>query len=606
MALTANDCAALLESIDSPASLRAIPESLLQPLADELREELIQTVSDSGGHLAAGLGAVELTVALHRVLQTPHDRLVWDIGHQAYPHKMLTGRRTAMNTIRKLGGLSGFPLRSESEYDTFGVAHAGTSISAALGMAIGAAHDASGRKTVAVIGDGGLTSGMAYEALNQLGHLQSDVLVVLNDNGMSISPNVGALCERFSPLHDGEAVEDPAGFFRALGLDYHGPVDGHDLPALLRALRGLLPSDKPRVLHVLTCKGKGYRPAEDDPVKYHGVGSFDSRTGIKPAVSQPGGAVAKLGGQQTYTQVFSDWLCEAAAREPDLVAITPAMREGSGLVAFAKRHPERYFDAAIAEQHAVTLGAGLACEGLKPVVAIYSSFLQRAYDQLIHDVALQNLPVLFALDRGGLAGADGATHHGSFDLSFLRCIPNMIIMAPADENECRRMLTTGLQHDGPAAVRYPRGCGPGAAVEKLLRPLPVGKARTLRQGRKVALLSFGSILPAAQAAADWLDATLVDMRFIKPLDEAMVLKLADSHEMLLTIEDNAVAGGAGSAVNEYLMAQGRLTPVLNLGLPDCFVGHGTREELLAECGLDEDGILRALEDFRARLASVQA
>ena len=597
MALTANDCAPLFESIDDPTGLRAIPESLLPPLANELREELIQSVSDSGGHLAAGLGTVELTIALHRVLQTPYDRLIWDVGHQAYPHKMLTGRRREMATIRKFGGLSGFPVRSESDYDAFGVAHAGTSISAALGMAIGAERDGSRRKVVAVIGDGGLTSGMAFEALNQLGHLQSDVLVVLNDNGMSISPNVGALSERFSPLHEGESVEDPAGFFTALGLDYHGPVDGHDVLGLVRTLRGLVPSDKPRILHVITQKGRGYVPAEADPVKYHGVGRFDPQTGIKPPVSKPDPAVARLGGPQTYTEVFSDWLCDAAASEPGLVAVTPAMREGSGLVSFAQRYPDRYFDAGIAEQHAVTLGAGLACEGLKPVVAIYSSFLQRAYDQLIHDVALQDLPVLFALDRGGLAGADGATHYGSFDLSFLRCVPNMLIMAPSDEDECRRMLTTGLRHDGPAAVRYPRGCGPGANVDQGLHALPVGKARTCRRGQRVALLSFGSLLADARAAADELDATLVDMRFIKPLDEDLLLELAASHDLLVTIEDNAVQGGAGSAVNEFLLARGIRRLVLNLGLPDRFITHGTREELLAECGLDARGILDSIAAF---------
>ena len=597
MALIANECASLLESIDSPASLRAIPESLLQPLANELREELIQTVAGSGGHLAAGLGVVELTIALHRVMETPRDRLIWDVGHQAYPHKMVTGRRSEMAGIRKLGGLSGFPLRSESQYDAFGVAHAGTSISAALGMAIGAVHDDSQRKVVAVIGDGGLTSGMAYEALNQLGHLGSDVLVILNDNGMSISPNVGALSERCSPCSDSEAVEDPAGFFAALGLDYHGPVDGHDMADLLAALNEVMPVDKPRVLHVQTCKGKGYHHAEDDPVKYHGVGSFDPHTGLKPSVSSAQAGVAKLGGPQTYTEVFSEWLCEMADRESDLVAITPAMREGSGLVNFAKRYPGRYFDAGIAEQHAVTLGAGLACENLKPVVAIYSSFLQRAYDQLIHDVALQNLPVLFAIDRGGLAGADGATHHGSFDLSFLRCVPNLVLMAPADEDECSRMLTTGLYHDGPSAVRYPRGGGPGTAIDEMREPLPIGKARHCRQGSSIALLSFGSLLPTAQLVAEEMDATLVDMRFIKPLDEKMVMQLAETHQMLVTIEDNAVAGGAGSAVNECLMANGRVLPVLNLGLPDRFVQHGTREELLSQCGLDEQGILAAIENF---------
>lgn len=597
MGLIADDRSSLLEMIDNPAALRALPDSLLPPLACELREELIQSVSGSGGHFAAGLGVVELTVALHKVFDTPEDRLIWDVGHQAYPHKMLTGRLSQMASIRKLGGLSGFPVRAESPYDAFGVAHAGTSISAALGMAIGASLDDSKRKVVAVIGDGGLTAGMAYEALNQLGDLRSDVMVILNDNGMSISPNVGALANGWAPFHRGGSAEDAGAFFRSLGLAYHGPVDGHDVIALVRAMRRLAPDGKPRVLHVITRKGNGYEAAESDPVKYHGVSAFEPRGGVKPAVTKPNAAVAKLGGPQTYTRVFSDWLCDMAARESKLVAVTPAMREGSGLVDFAKRYPGRYFDAGIAEQHAVTLGAGLACEGQKPVVAIYSSFLQRAYDQLIHDVALQQLPVLFAIDRGGLAGADGATHHGSFDLSYLRCIPNMVIMAPADENECRRMLTTGLRLDGPAAVRYPRGSGTGAIVEPGLRGLPVGKAKHCRRGRGIALLSFGGMLAPAMEAAESLGATVVNMRFIKPLDRCKVVALSQSHELLVTLEDNAIAGGAGSAVNECLMANRISTPVLNLGLPDRFIEHGTREELLADCGLDGQGILQAIADF---------
>jgi 1-deoxy-D-xylulose-5-phosphate synthase len=500
-----------------------------------------------------------------------------------------------MASIRQRGGLSGFPVRAESCYDAFGVAHAGTSISAALGMAAGAALDDRKRKTVAVIGDGALTSGMAFEALNHLGETKSDVLVILNDNGMSISANVGALAQRFKPLHQGGSVEDAGSFFQALGLDYHGPVDGHDVTALLRSLRRLVPKQQPRVLHIITRKGSGYEPAEADPIKYHGVSGFDPRAGLKPKLATADAVVDKP--PQTYTQVFSDWLCDMAASEPRLVAVTPAMREGSGLVRFAKQYPQRYFDAGIAEQHAVTLGAGLACEGLKPVVAIYSSFLQRAYDQLIHDVALQNLPVLFALDRGGLAGADGATHHGSFDLSYLRCIPNMVIMAPADENECRQMLSTGLRHDGPAAVRYPRGGGAGVSVDKSLEGLPIGKANVCRRGRKVALLAFGSLLDSALAAAEQLDASVANMRFIKPLDEDMVLELAAGHDLLVTLEDNAVAGGAGSAVNECLMANRVRTAVLNLGLPDRFVGHGTREQLLGECGLDEQGIVRVVSDY---------
>ncbi len=599
MALLTEDTSSILQTIDEPAALRMLPESLLRPLAEELREELIASVAGSGGHLSAGLGAVELTIALHRVLDTPRDRLVWDIGHQSYPHKMLTGRRERMPSIRKFGGLSGFPVRAESDYDAFGVAHAGTSISAALGMALGAALEEQPRKVVAVIGDGGLTAGMAYEALNQLGELQSDVLVVLNDNGMSISPNVGALAQSFMPLHQGQSAEDSHAFFAALGLDYHGPVDGHDVVGLVRELERVVADTGPRVIHVLTRKGKGYDHAESDPTKYHGVTSFDPSIGLKPPVSNKHAAVAKLGGPKTYTQVFSDWLCDMAMSESSLVAVTPAMREGSGLVSFAKQYPERYFDAGIAEQHAVTLGAGLACEGLKPVVAIYSSFLQRAYDQLVHDVALQNLPVLFALDRGGLAGADGATHHGSFDLSFLRCIPNLLLMAPADESECRQMLTTGFHHDGPAAVRYPRGGGSGASVDKALRGLPIGKAELCREGRRVAFLSFGSLLAPALEAAEIIDASVANMRFIKPLDQDMVRDLASSHDLLVTVEDNAVAGGAGGAVNEFLMANGLTVPVLNLGLPDRFVEHGTREELLAGCGLDAQGMLKAIEDYPA-------
>ena len=601
MGQIANECSPLLDSIDDPAALRVLPDSLLPAISEEIREELIQSVAASGGHLAAGLGVVELTLALHKVLDTPHDRLIWDVGHQAYPHKMLTGRRSKMPTIRKLGGLSGFPLRSESEYDCFGVAHAGTSISAALGMAVGADLDGRQRKTVAVIGDGALTAGMAYEALNQLGHLQSDVLVVLNDNGMSISPNVGAMTNDFESIHRSGCSKSAESFFRALNLEYHGPVDGHDVLELTKALRLLVPNKGPRVLHVVTQKGKGYQPAESDPVKYHGVSAFDPLTGIKPAVIRSGSAIAKLGGPQTYTRVFSDWLCDMATSDDRLVAVTPAMREGSGLVSFAKQFPLRYFDAGIAEQHAVTLGAGLACENRKPVVAIYSSFLQRAYDQLIHDVALQNLPVLFAIDRGGLAGADGATHHGSFDLSYLRCIPNMLIMAPADENECRRMLTTGYRHNGPAAVRYPRGSGSGASVEQNLHSLPIGKARHCRQGSKIAILNFGSLMAAAMSAGERLDATVVNMRFIKPLDEAMLRKLVDEHDFLVTLEDNAIAGGAGSAVNEWLMRERKPLPVLNLGLPDQFVEHGSREQILAGCGLDEHGIVRAINEYRGEL-----
>ena len=592
MELTKTDSASLLAGIDTPAKLRALPATLLPELAQELRQYLIESVAQSGGHFAAGLGAVELTVALHWVFNTPRDRLIWDVGHQAYPHKILTGRREQLGTIRQYGGLSGFPCRTESPYDAFGVAHAGTSLSAALGMAIGSALDNTGRRIVAVLGDGALTAGMVYEAMNQIGDLQANVLVVLNDNGMSIAPNVGALCKRFAPLHKGNSVGDSDALFRALGFDYHGPIDGHDLPQLTDHLRDLAKQTGPRLLHIITRKGKGYQPAEENPIKYHGVSTFDPARGLASSQTK-----ARPKARLSYTEVFSDWLCDMAALDPRLVAITPAMREGSGLVAFAKCHPERYFDAAIAEQHAVTLGAGLACEGYKPVVAIYSSFLQRAYDQLIHDVALQNLPVLFALDRGGLVGNDGATHHGSFDLSFLRCIPNMTIMAPADENECRQMLYTGYVHEGPAAVRYPRGSGPGLAIESSLTALPLGKAELCRQGRRIAFLSFGSLLDQALEAAEQLDASVINMRFIKPLDEILVLRIASAHELLITLEDNAVMGGAGSAVNEYLLAKRLPTQTINLGLPDRFIEHGTREQLLAECGLDCSGLMRAVANY---------
>lgn len=611
----------LLEQLITPLDLRELPEARLPVLAQELREFLIQTVARTGGHFAANLGTVELAIALHYVFNTPEDRLVWDVGHQSYPHKILTGRRAGMATLRRKGGIGGFPRRCESPYDTFGVGHSSTSLSAALGMAIAAEQVGSLRKIVAVIGDGALTAGMAFEALNHAGHLNRDLLVVLNDNEMSISPNVGALSahltrllsgQLFSTMREGSkkvlshmpppmlevarlAEEHVKGLiapdgtlFEKLGFSYFGPVDGHDLPTLVQTLRNLRALDGPRLLHVVTRKGKGYKLAEDEPIGYHGVGVFDPARGLKPAPA---------GGRPTYTQVFGDWLCEMAAQDQRLVGITPAMREGSGLVEFAERFPERYFDVAIAEQHAVTLAAGLACEGLKPVVAIYSTFLQRAYDQLIHDVALQNLPVLFAIDRAGLVGPDGPTHAGSFDISFLRCIPNMVIMAPADENECRHMLYTGFQLHQPAAVRYPRGRGPGVPLEREWRALPLGKAEIRRRGQELALLAFGSMVSVAEAVAERLDATVVNMRFIKPLDEATLMQVAADHQRLVTLEENVVAGGAGSAVNECLAAHGVRVSVRNLGLPDRFVEQGEREELLAECGLDVAGVLQQLLDW---------
>ncbi|MCP5230737.1 MAG: 1-deoxy-D-xylulose-5-phosphate synthase [Chromatiales bacterium] len=607
----------LLAEIDSPADVRALPESALTGLARELREFLLHSVSQTGGHLAANLGVIELTLALHYVYDTPNDRLVWDVGHQAYPHKILTGRRDRMDSIRQQDGLAGFPKRAESEYDAFGVGHSSTSISAALGMALAARHTGSDRKAVAIIGDGAMTAGMAFEALNHAGDIHANLLVILNDNEMSISPNVGALSKHFGRVlssrlyttvrEGGKRALDHAGplrelakraeehvkgmvvpgtLFEELGFNYVGPVDGHDLHDLVRTLRTLRDLNGPRLLHIKTRKGKGFGPAEQDPCTYHGVGTFDPETG----------EIAKGGASsRTYTGIFGDWLCDMAAAEPTLVGITPAMREGSGLVRFAREFPSRYYDVGIAEQHAVTVAAGMACDGLKPVVAIYSTFLQRAYDQLIHDVALQDLDVLFAIDRAGLVGADGPTHAGAFDLSYLRCIPNMIVMTPSDEAECRRMLSTGFRHQGPAAVRYPRGTGPGAAIGTDLDTLPIGKARIVRAGSKTAILAFGSLLAAARKAGDELDATVVDMRFVKPLDEALIRELAGSHELLITVEENSLAGGAGSAVNEFLSAEGIRTPIGNLGLPDRFVDHGAHSALLADCGLDAAGIVARIK-----------
>ncbi len=619
----------LLSRIDSPQDLRGLSIADLAPLADQARRFLIDTVATTGGHLAANLGSVELTLALHYIYQTPEDRLVWDVGHQSYLHKILTGRRDQMGSLRQKDGLAGFPKRDESPYDSFGVGHASTSISAALGMAIAAAHDGSQRRVVAVIGDGAMTAGQAFEALNHAGSLDANLLVVLNDNDMSISPNVGGLSNYLARILSGRTYSTvregskkvlqgmpsvwelarraeehmkgmviPGTLFEELGFNYIGPIDGHDTAALVKTLRNLRALNGPQLLHVVTRKGKGYAPAEANPCAFHGVGKFDPATGR----SVPAAAAAK-----TYTQVFSDWVCDMAAADERLVAITPAMREGSGLVSFSQRFPQRYFDVGIAEQHSVTLAAGMACEGLKPVVAIYSTFLQRAYDQLIHDVALQNLPVLFAIDRGGLVGNDGPTHSGNYDLSYLRCIPNLTLMTPADENECRRMLSTGHRLPGPAAVRYPRGAGPGARIDSGLEPLAVGQAKVMREGREVALLVFGSLLPAALAAAERLDASVVNMRFVKPLDESCLLEMAGRHRLLVSIEDNAVAGGAGSAVAEALAGHGMTTPLLMLGIADRFIEHASREQQLAECGLDTEGIYQRVQrEMASGIATLRA
>lgn len=610
----------LLFQIDSPADLRRLEEQQLPRLCSELRQYLIESVAKTGGHLGSSLGTVELTVALHAAYHTPHDRIVWDVGHQAYPHKILTGRRDRMDTMRKKGGLAGFPNRAESEYDTFGVGHSSTSISAALGMATAARLNGEQRRAVAVIGDGAITAGMAYEALNNAGHWKSDLLVVLNDNDMSISPNVGALNQSLTRVLSGRPFTDaraggkrvlqslpgplaeiarraeehvkgmvaPGTLFEELGFTYFGPVDGHDVQALLPVLRNLRELRGPILLHVITKKGKGYPRAEEDALALHAVTPFDPGSG-KPL--KPGSNTL------TYTQVFSDWLCDMAEQDPKLVGITPAMREGSGLVDFHRRFPERYFDVAIAEQQSVALAAGMACDGLKPVVAIYSSFLQRGYDQLIHDVALQNLDVTFAIDRAGVVGPDGPTHAGAYDLSFLRCIPNMVVMAPADENECRQMLTTAHRHPGPAAVRYPRGGGPGAGVEPTLEALPIGRAQTLRRGGEVALLAFGSLVADALSIGEELGLTVVNMRFVKPLDEALLRSLAGTHRALVTLEENAVMGGAGSAVCEALNAAQLLVPVLQIGLPDSYLEHGSREELLEAAELDRDSLRRRIDAF---------
>ncbi len=606
----------LLATIDNPADLRQLPATRLPELARQLRGYLLETVAGAGGHLGAGLGTVELTLALHYVFDTPDDRLVWDVGHQTYPHKILTGRARELHTIRKDGGLAPFPKREESPYDTFGVGHSSTSISAALGMALAARRLGRQRQAVAIIGDGAMTAGVAFEALNHAGDLDADLLVVLNDNEMSISPNVGALSGHLARLLSGKlysglresgkrvlsrlppadifarrmeeqlkGLATPGTLFEELNFKYFGPVDGHDLNALVPVLRNLRQQRGPKLLHVITRKGKGYEPAEADPVAYHGVTPFDPAQGLTSD-----GKPKPL----SYSQVFGNWLCQAAKADPRVVGITPAMREGSGMVEFARRFPDQYFDVAIAEQHAVTLAAGMACDGLRPVVAIYSTFLQRAYDQLIHDVALQKLPVLFAIDRAGLVGPDGPTHAGSFDLSYLRCIPNMVVMAPADEAECHRMLSTGLTVDGPSAVRYPRGTGPGVAAPDDLEPLPVGRAEVRRHGKDVALLAFGSMVPNAEQAAKALDATLVNMRFVKPLDTALLTELAGTHRLFITVEENTVAGGAGSAMAEWLAEAAFDVPVRHIGLPDSFLPHGSRDGLLGEAGLDSDGIHRSV------------
>ncbi len=601
--------------ISTPADLRTFAEDELPAIAEELRAYLIESVGRSGGHFGAGLGVIELTVALHWLYETPDDRLVWDVGHQCYPHKILTGRRDDIHTVKQKDGVAPFPKREESEYDTFGVGHSSTSISAALGMAIANARAGNARRVVAVIGDGAMTAGMAYEALNHAGGMdpEPDLLVILNDNRMSISENVGGLTKMLGRMTGSKTLNAlreggkkllgdknnptarfvrrweehwkgmfvPSTLFEEMGFHYTGPIDGHDVDALVATLKTLKTLKGPQLLHIITTKGKGYELAEGDQIGYHAVGPFDPAQGL---VSKPG---AK---KPTYTDVFGDWLCDMAAADETLLAITPAMREGSGLVRFSKEFPDRYFDVAIAEQHAVTLAAGMACEGAKPVVAIYSTFLQRGYDQLVHDVAIQDLDVLFAIDRGGVVGPDGATHAGNLDLSFLRCVPNMVVMAPADENECRQMLTTGFRHIGPAAVRYPRGTGPGAAVLEALDTLPIGKADVRRKGARIALLAFGAIVPAADQVGEQLGLTVVNMRFVKPLDRALLLELAKSHEGFVTLEDNVVAGGAGSGVAELLAAEGLAHPVLHLGLPDAFQHHASREQLLAEAGLDVAGI----------------
>ncbi len=609
----------LLEGIDNPEQLRALDRRELPSLAAELRQFLVESVSQTGGHLASNLGTVELTIALHYVFNTPYDRLVWDVGHQTYGHKILTGRRARMSSLRTREGIAGFPRRDESEYDTFGTGHSSTSISAALGMAVAAKLSGTTRRTVAIIGDGAMTAGMAFEALNNAGAMDANLLVILNDNDMSISPNVGALNNYLAKLMSGrfyaavrkgsgkvlgavppirelarraeehvKGMVTPSTLFEEFGFNYIGPIDGHDLEVLIPTLSNVSQLEGPQFLHVVTRKGKGFRPAEENPCLYHGVARFDPEDGILDTKT---GTAAKM----TYTQVFGDWLCDMAARDERLVAITPAMREGSGMVRFSEEYPDRYFDVGIAEQHAVTFAAGLACEGMRPVVAIYSTFLQRAYDQVVHDVALQNLPVTFAIDRAGLVGADGPTHAGSFDLSYLRCLPNMTVMVPSDEDECRQMLTTAFRLGTPAAVRYPRGGGPGAPIDQALQPLPVGRGQIRREGAQVAILAFGSLLKPALEAGEALGATVANMRFVKPIARALIGQLAAGHALIVTVEENAVQGGAGSAVAECLQSLGLAVPILQLGWPDRFVTHGDPASLLAECGLDPEAMVQAIQ-----------
>ena len=607
----------LLDTINAPSQLRELERNELVQLANELRNFLIESVSKTGGHLSSNLGTVELTVALHYVFNTPHDRLVWDVGHQTYVHKILTGRRKGMEKLRMHGGMAGFPRRDESEYDAFGTAHSSTSISAALGMAVAAELENKDRHVTAIIGDSSMSGGLAFEALNNAGAMDTNLLVILNDNDMSISPPVGALNNYLTSLLSGKAYATarqagekvlkvvpsvlelanrtqvhvkgmlaPSTLFEQFGFNYIGPVDGHDLDKLVTTLSGIKNLKGPQFLHVITRKGQGYKLAEDDPILYHGVGKFDPDVGIVP----------KAPGKPTYTQIFGDWLCDMAALDPRLVGITPAMREGSGLVKFSKEYPDRYFDVGIAEQHAVTFAEGLACDGIKPVVAIYSTFLQRAYDQLIHDVAIQNLPVVFAIDRAGLVGADGPTHAGSFDLTYLRCIPNMTVMTPSDENECRQMLYTAFQLDSPSAVRYPRGAGTGVTPTKEMKALKIGLGEIRRKGEKIAILAFGSMLKPSLEAAEELNATVANMRFVKPLDDELILSLAANHDLLVTIEENTIMGGAGSAVLESLESKGIMVSVLQLGLPDTFIDQGDPIQMLVDCGRDKVGIIKAIRN----------
>jgi 1-deoxy-D-xylulose-5-phosphate synthase len=619
----------LLENIHTPEQLKALDVEKLPAFCDEVREFLLKSVSKSGGHLASGLGALELTVALHYVYDTPNDKLVWDVGHQAYVHKLLTGRRDKLGSIKQKEGLCGFPRREESDYDTFGVGHSSTSISAALGMALAAKQQKIDRHAIAVIGDGAMTAGMAYEALNHAGDIDTEMLVVLNDNDMSISPNVGGLSKYLARLLSGHfystmrenskkilsktpvmkrfarraeehtkgMIMPSATLFEEMGFVYYGPVDGHDVLELVKILENIKDINEPKFLHVVTQKGNGYEPAENDPTEYHAVSKFDLDVGVEKS---------KAVGTPSYTQVFGQWLCDMAAQDDKLIGITPAMREGSGLVEFSKKYPERYYDVAIAEQHAVTLAAGMACEGLKPVVAIYSTFLQRAYDQLIHDVALQNLPVVFAIDRAGLVGSDGPTHSGNYDLSYLRCIPNMIVMAPTEENECRQMLYTAYQQNGPTAVRYPRGKGIGLEPNKAMTLLEIGKGEVIQKGTDIAILLFGSLLKEAMQAADELGATLVNMRFVKPIDEELIREISQTHQRIVTLEDNAIQGGAGSAVSEYLNSENIPIAVTNLGIPDDYIEHATRDEQLEEIQLTGAGIVQQIKEVEPKMFATTA